>query len=255
VAKSRGRKSAERVGFWCGNSGAVVGVWFFKLQPLWYIHSELVLRIPVAVFCWQPNNSASAHQTRRFLSHMPNASKSVVLNEPSDEQLLASIAQQSERALEVLYDRHAGVVYSLARKIVRSPRDAEEVLQDVFLRIWTRAEDYNALKGKALTWVLTITHHLAIDQYRRNQVRQTETLEENSHQGMLEPEAINGSLERMAAQNALQKLEPAERLVLEALYFEGLSQSQLASRSGIPLGTIKSKARLALQQLKKIFDE
>jgi RNA polymerase sigma factor (sigma-70 family) len=201
-----------------------------------------------AMFCWQTFQQRISPPDRRFLSQMPNTSQTM-----SDEQLLAAIAGQSQIALEMLYDRHAGVVYSLARKIVRSPRDAEEVLQDVFLRVWTRAGDYNALKGKALTWMLTITHHLAIDLYRRNSLRQTELLEENSPQISLEADVV--ALERIAAQNALQKLEPSDRLVLEALYFEGLSQSQLASRTGIPLGTIKSKARTALQQLKKFFDE
>lgn len=185
---------------------------------------------------------------------MPNAQSSVLFNEPSDEQLLAQIAQTSESALELFYDRHSGVVYSLARKILRSPRDAEEVLQDVFVRVWQRAHDYSALKGRALTWLLTITHHMAIDQYRRNQVRLAGALDENLVDTLI-GEADTISFERLLAQDALEKLEPSDRMVLEALYFEGLSQSQLAARSNIPLGTIKSKARLALQRLRQFFEE
>lgn len=180
--------------------------------------------------------------------------KTFVVNEPSDEQLLAQIALTHESALELLYDRYSGAVYALARKILRSPRDAEEVLQDVFVRIWQRADEYDALKGKALTWMLTITHHMAIDLYRRNQVRHTSPLEDGLVLGLAD-EAQHTSLERLLAQTALDKLEPSEKMVLEALYFEGLSQSQLAGRSGIPLGTIKSKARIALQRLRRFFEE
>ncbi|MEY4532171.1 MAG: hypothetical protein RLZZ156_2894 [Deinococcota bacterium] len=185
---------------------------------------------------------------------MPNTKTPAIVNEPSDEQLLAQVAQTSENALELLYDRYSRVVYSMARKILRSPRDAEEVLQDVFVRVWQRAGDYNALKGKALTWILTITHHVAIDLYRRNQVRQSGTLEEEMMIGLaVESQDLN--FERMQAQDALDKLDPSDKRVLEALYFEGLSQSQLATRSGIPLGTIKSKARFALQRLRVFFEE
>ena len=174
-----------------------------------------------------------------------------------DEHLLSHIAQRSEMAFETFYDRHSVVVYSLARKILRTQTDSEEVMQDVFVRVWNKAIDFDPTRGTVLAWLMTIAHHTAVDVYRRNQNRVTIELDDAainavSHSAMDATELV---LDRMVAAKALNMLEDSDRVVLEALYFEGLSQSQLAARTGLPLGTLKSRAKSALQRLRAYFEE
>ena len=174
----------------------------------------------------------------------------------TDEHLLEQIAQHSETAFETFYDRHSGAVYALARRILRTTTDSEEVMQDVFVRIWHKAGEYDASRGTVMAWLMTIAHHLCVDAFRKNQNRQTVELDD-----VVLNAASHGSdmaeltLDRMMAAKALEMLEASDRVVLEALYFEGLSQSQLAARTGLPLGTLKSRARSALQRLRAQFEE
>ena len=173
-----------------------------------------------------------------------------------DEHLLSHIAQRSETAFEAFYDRHSVVVYSLARKILRTQTDSEEVMQDVFVRVWNKAIDFDPTRGTVLAWLMTIAHHTAVDVYRRNQNRPTVELDDATINVLSHGlDAAELMLDRMVAAKALNMLEESDRLVLEALYFEGLSQSQLAARTGLPLGTLKSRARSALQRLRAYFEE
>ena len=195
-----------------------------------------------------PDDRHTKSSRKVVFSHM--------LNTTTDQQLLAYIAQHSEAAFETFYDRHSGAVYALARKILRTKTDSEEVMQDVFVRIWNKAGDYDDSRGTVMAWLMTIAHHTAVDVFRRNQNRQTDELNDAAVNA-----ASHGSdmaeltLDRMMAAKALEMLEASERAVLEALYFEGLSQSQLAARTGLPLGTLKSRARSALQRLRAQFEE
>jgi RNA polymerase sigma-70 factor, ECF subfamily len=174
----------------------------------------------------------------------------------SDEHLLTDIAQDSQIAFETFYDRHSGAVYALARKILRSKTDSEEVTQDVFFRVWNKAGEYDSSRGTVMAWLMTIAHHTAIDVYRRNQNRQTQELDDAALNAASHgADSSELALDRMMAAKALEMLEESDRSVLEALYFEGLSQSQLAARTGLPLGTLKSRARGALQRLRAQFEE
>ena len=195
-----------------------------------------------------PDVNRHTKSSRKVVSsHMFNA---------SDEQLLSHIAQRSETAFEMFYDRHSGAVYALARKILRTKTDSEEVMQDVFVKIWNRAGEYDAARGTVMAWLMTIAHHLCVDVFRKNQNRQTDELDDAAVNA-----ASHGSdiaeltLDRMMAAKALEMLEASDRALLEALYFEGLSQSQLAARTGLPLGTLKSRVRSALQRLRAQFEE
>jgi RNA polymerase sigma-70 factor, ECF subfamily len=179
-----------------------------------------------------------------------------MFNATTDEHLLELIAQHSEAAFETFYDRHSGAVYALARKILRTKTDSEEVMQDVFVRVWNKAGDYDASRGTVMAWLMTIAHHLCVDVFRKNQSRQTDELDDAALNAASHgSDASEVTLDRMMAAKALEMLEESDRVVLEALYFEGLSQSQLAARTGLPLGTLKSRARSALQRLRAQFEE
>jgi RNA polymerase sigma-70 factor, ECF subfamily len=195
-----------------------------------------------------------------FTTHTQGGLHIRIFETTQDEHLLIQIAQRSETAFEAFYDRHSTVVYSLARKILRTQTDSEEVMQDVFVRVWNKAADFDPSRGTVMAWLMTIAHHTAVDVYRRNQNRQTDELDDAAINAASQMQAHGSDatelvLDRMVAAKALDLLETSDRLVLEALYFEGLSQSQLAARTGLPLGTLKSRARSALQRLRAHFEE
>jgi RNA polymerase sigma-70 factor, ECF subfamily len=174
--------------------------------------------------------------------------------ELSNELLMLEIAACSEVALKELYKRFSKQIYSLARRMLREESAAEDVTQDVFVKIWQKALDYSNLKGAVSTWVMTIAHHSTVDAIRRRATQETVVLED----GELERYPVEHDderLEQVTVSRALESLEPGERGLIELAYFEGLSHSQLATRTGIPLGTIKTRLRLGLQKLKAALGE
>jgi RNA polymerase sigma-70 factor, ECF subfamily len=184
--------------------------------------------------------------------------RSRIMIEPeiSDEQLLRLIAQGSEVALSILYKRFKDRVYSLSWRILYDQNGVEETVQDVFVKIWQRAGDFSQLKGSVSSWVIAIAHHTAIDALRHREHRSTINLED----GELEQKAITEDrskqmLERADIERALAKLEPTDRWLIEASYFEGLTQTQIASRENIPLGTVKTKMRSIFAQLRQTLKD
>jgi RNA polymerase sigma-70 factor, ECF subfamily len=176
------------------------------------------------------------------------------MSEPeiTDEQLLRLITQGSEVALTILYKRFKDRVYSLSWRILFDKNGVEETVQDVFVKIWQRAGDFNAIKGSVSSWVIAIAHHTAIDALRHREHRATVSLED----GELETKAITEDhsgqmLERADIERALAKLEHSDRRLIEASYFDGLTQTQIASRENLPLGTVKTKMRAIFGQLRQ----
>ncbi len=174
--------------------------------------------------------------------------------EITDEQLLRLIANGSEVALSILYKRFKDRVYSLSWRILFDQNGVEESVQDVFVKIWQRAGDFSVAKGSVSSWVIAIAHHTAIDALRHRQHRATVNLEE----GELETKAITEDrsktmLDRAAIERALHQLEVSDRKLIEASYFEGLTQTQIAMREHIPLGTVKTKMRSIFAQLRQFL--
>lgn len=172
--------------------------------------------------------------------------------EITDEQLLRLIANGSEVALGILYRRFKDRVYSLSWRILFDQNGVEETVQDVFVKIWQRADDFSVLKGSVSSWVIAIAHHTAIDALRHREHRNTVQLED----GELELKAItddrsNTMLDRADIERALHKLEFSDRKLIEASYFEGLTQTQIAMREQIPLGTVKTRMRSIFGQLRQ----
>lgn len=183
-----------------------------------------------------------------------------------DEALLPRLAAGDRAALDHLYDRYAGPTYALLLRIVADRQMAEDLLQEVFLRVWQRAGSYRVERGRALTWVLSIAHNLAIDEVRRQRRRPQETKkrEDASVTDLLAavpttepgPEQMVWEQHRRAQiVGAMRQLPEAQRILIELAYFEGYTQSQLAARLGEPLGTIKTRLRLGVQKLRSILGE
>ena len=176
-------------------------------------------------------------------------------NQPTtDEFLLYGIASAQEGSFLELYQRYNRSVYSLAKRILRTTADAEEVTQDVFVKIWDKALEYAPHKGKVSTWILTIAHHSAIDALRKRNSRATLPMFDEELERIPQI-AQTDLLEQNMIQNALEKLDSEERNCIELAYFEGLSHAQLAQRTKIPLGTVKTRIRQGLVKLRDFIGE
>jgi RNA polymerase sigma-70 factor (ECF subfamily) len=170
--------------------------------------------------------------------------------------LLPSVAQGDTNAFEQLYDRHSGVLYAVLLRILGSPDDAQEVLQETFVKAWTNAMSFDATRGSELAWLITIARSRGIDRLRARRVRgdrENEAGREISiRTGTVEKTtgADNAivSQERIAVRSALDELPPPQRVALELAYFDGLSQSEIAEKTGEPLGTIKTRMQLGMKK-------
>jgi RNA polymerase sigma factor (sigma-70 family) len=178
----------------------------------------------------------------------------------SDEALVALVARGDEPALAELYDRTSRVAYGLALRIVRDERLAEDAVQEGFLAVWRTAGAFRAERAKASTWILTLVHRRAVDLVRREERRRAEPLPEETLTRPGEAEAPTDEAawlryERERVQAALAQLPDTQREAIELAYYGGYSQSELAERLGVPLGTIKSRMFSGLARLRELLDE
>jgi RNA polymerase sigma-70 factor (ECF subfamily) len=173
-------------------------------------------------------------------------------DEPDDPELLRRMRQEDEPALEALYRRYGGLVYTLALRIVGDPELAREVLQDTFLHAWDGREMYDAARGRVPWWLMGIARNRAIDLLRsrshqarlREQERLTPDIRESAP-----ADTTNALGLRSAVTNALQSLSAVQRRAIELAYYGGLTQVEIARELSEPLGTIKSRIREAMERL------
>ena len=176
----------------------------------------------------------------------------------SDEALVALVARGEEGALAELYDRVGRIAYGLALRVLRDERLAEDAVQEAFLQVWRIAATFRAERAKASTWILTLVHRRAVDLVRREQRRQAEPLADETmlaQAGEETEEAAWLRFERERVQTALRQLPDVQREALELAYYGGFSQSELADRLGVPLGTIKSRMFAGLSRLRELLDD
>ena len=169
-----------------------------------------------------------------------------------DLLLIERIAARDAAAIASLYDRHSRVLYSLIVRILRDRREAEEILQEVFLVAWTRADTYDRELGSPVAWLVRIARNRAIDRLRSNQVRTRVKEVAPAADPAESPEtATLVSERRRLLRRALDGLPPEQRQLIATAYFKGLSQSELAQRFELPLGTVKTRIRAGLKALRE----
>lgn len=171
---------------------------------------------------------------------------------PDDPELVGRIRLGDQDAMAILYDRYSKVVYSVALRVLGDPGAAEDVMQEVLLQLWRNPRAFNSSRGSMAAWLAVITRHRAIDELRRR--RPHLDLEETviSVEPDLAGEAARAeAMERV--RGVLEELEDEQRTTLELALFEGLTHSEIALRTGDPLGTVKTRIRSALMAIRKAF--
>jgi len=174
----------------------------------------------------------------------------------SGAELMQRIAAGQEQALGELYDRYVNTLLGLARQILGSHQDAEEIVQEVILQIWRQADHYDPRRATISTWLILLTRRKAIDRLRKARTAARASAEwklENPNPA-IPPEGGRRVLEgerRARILTALGQLPAEQRQILELAYFQGLTQSQIAERIHIPLGTVKTRSVLALKKLRR----
>ena len=180
----------------------------------------------------------------------------------ADEQLLMRVSGGDAAALEQLYERYVRQCFGLALRMLGDPALCEEVVQEVFLKVWTKPSSFSSQKGKFASWLLSMVHHRCIDELRRRS-RTEVALEDPSTGGILstEPDPGPQPLEQIwtretqtAVRAALAQIPQNQRQVLELAYFMGLSHSQIAAKLDQPLGTVKTRIRLGMQSLRQLLE-
>lgn len=172
----------------------------------------------------------------------------------SDELLLARAGRGLQEAVAILFDRHHRSMYGLALRITGDDASAQDAVQDAFVSIWRNASRFDAARASARSWMLAIAHYRAIDAVRRR--RPTTALpgpQESVPPALVLPDIwveVIARLDAATIRRALDRLSPVQREVLELAYFNGLTQQDIATRTGTPLGTVKSRARLGLLALR-----
>jgi RNA polymerase sigma-70 factor (ECF subfamily) len=176
-----------------------------------------------------------------------------------DRTALARMAGGDEHALGALYDRWQPIVYALAVRILGDRDDAEDVVEDTFWQLWRQAATYETSRGSVATWILTVARSRALDRRRSGQRRRTESLDARATPPLAlvadrkaaDPSAVTEAADtRKVVVAALADLPQEQREVVELAYFGGLSQTEIAKKTGEPLGTIKTRVRLAMQKLR-----
>lgn len=173
--------------------------------------------------------------------------------------LLPAVARGNVSAFEELYDRYASTVYALLLRILSNADDAQEVLQETFVKAWTSAKMFDALRGSEVAWLISIARSRGIDRLRSRKIRDEREdqagREVSIHSSFVESttgaDMAIQSEERTAVRGALAELPDPQRIALELAYFEGLSQSEIAARLNEPLGTIKTRMQLGMKKLRE----
>lgn len=173
----------------------------------------------------------------------------------AEPELVARLKKKDQSALDYLYDHYSGALYGVVYRILKKEEIAEEVLQDVFLKIWDKVESYDPAKGKLFTWMMNIARNQAIDKTRSKEFSQGRKTDDIDYLVNKIDTQENGQLavDAIGLKEVLMKLPEDQRFIVNQLYLKGYTHSEVAEEFNIPLGTVKTRTRLALMELRTIL--
>ena len=171
----------------------------------------------------------------------------------SDDYIIQLLLSGDKKAIAYIYDKWANPLYGVVMNIVKDEAIAKDVLQDTFVKIWEKADSYDPKKSKLFTWIYQIARNKAIDAYRKTKKRQTENIQKADI--IVSNVKSDQKLYHSELNRYISCLDEKYQHVLQALFFEGLTQAEMSEKTGIALGTIKTRLRIALRELREIYNE
>jgi RNA polymerase sigma factor (sigma-70 family) len=168
------------------------------------------------------------------------------------DNYILRLKQRDERVISDLYDAYSGALYGVVLRIVQMPELAEQVLQDTFVKIWRNSESYDASKGRLFTWMLNIARNTAIDATRTRHF-QDRSKTESPDKLVYQPGGENINPDHVGLHELVAKLDDKYSSLVDLIYFKGYTQEEAAEATGVPLGTVKTRLRFAMQELRRSF--
>lgn len=173
---------------------------------------------------------------------------------PQEQQIIQGLAAGREEAIGLLYDHYGRALYAVALKIVKGDGElAQDILQEALINVWRNGKKYDPSKGSLFTWVLNITRNKAIDKWRsagrKQEIRGEEVFVYLAEERGIETVLVDG----IDVRDQVTKLPPEHRTLIEMAYFEGYTQDELSKKLELPLGTVKTRMRAAMRELRKLF--
>lgn len=170
------------------------------------------------------------------------------------ERYISRLQRQDQTVIGELYDAYGGALYGVVLRIVQSPEVAQQVLQDTFVKVWRNGGAYDTSKGRLFTWLVNIARNTAIDATRTahfQHSRKTDSLDSLVHS----PGGTAMNPEHIGVREVVDRLDEKYRLLIDLMYFQGYTQEEAAEETGIPLGTVKTRLRHAIGELRRLFGE
>jgi RNA polymerase sigma-70 factor (ECF subfamily) len=172
----------------------------------------------------------------------------------NENELVTLLQQRNEKAFTYLYDNYSGALYGIIHAIITDNETANDVLQDVFVNIWKKIESYDATKGRLFTWMLNIARNAAIDKIRSKGFRDGQKNQPLSENVDINIGQISGpSVTDVGLRKVISRLKDEQRVLIDLSYFQGFTHEEIAKAMNIPLGTVKTRIRSALIQLRALI--
>ena len=171
----------------------------------------------------------------------------------SEQELTAALKAKDDKAFSYLYDHYSGSLYSIIFQIVKSPELANDILQEVFVSIWRKIETYDPTKGRLFTWMLNISRNASIDMLRSKNYQNSQKNQEITDNVYGLNQVTQTNIDSIGLSKFLGKLRPEQRDLIDLAYFKGYTHDEIAQIESIPLGTVKTRIRSALLQLREFL--
>ncbi len=170
----------------------------------------------------------------------------------TEEQIHLLMQNQDEESIHIIYNKYADSLYGIALRMVKDEMTAMDVLQESFIKVWQKGKSYDPGKSKLFTWLLNIVRNTAIDKLRQSQKKTEREIQiEESNVNILEGDEMNPEL--LDVKDHVKVLDPRYREVIEAMFFLGMTQQEVSEYLDIPLGTVKTRMKIGLRELRKVF--
>ncbi|MGC4104584.1 RNA polymerase sigma factor [Ferruginibacter sp.] len=173
----------------------------------------------------------------------------------SEEELVSQLQSRNQQAFSYLYDNYAAALNGVIYRMVNDKELAEDILQEAFVKIWNNFATYDTAKGRLFTWMLNLTRNLTIDVLRSKGYKKQSKIsaDENSVSNYADNNATTEKFDAIGLKKQLSNLKPEQRSIIDMAYFSGYTQDEISKEMGIPLGTVKTRMRTAILELRKLI--